>query len=53
MYRGLMPFLKDDPSYKEILDLGRSFGKLSEKEQNAPIQEENLFPQCEKGLLFK
>ncbi len=37
IYRGLIPFLKDDPSHKEIFDFGRNFDKLSFKEKNAPI----------------
>lgn len=43
-YRGLSPILPNDPSHKELFDVGASYHLLSEEAQNLPLYEETPFP---------
>lgn len=47
--RGLMPFMDNDPSYKELYDKGIDVKKLTEKALNQySFYEETPFPDVEK-----
>lgn len=43
-YRGLAPFLDNDPSHKELFDMGWPYEKTSDEQKLFPIVEETPFP---------
>lgn len=43
-YRGFIPFIDNDPSHKEMLDMGCDYATLSEEEKKQPLTEETPFP---------
>ena len=43
-YRGFIPFIDNDPSHKEMLDMGCDYATLSEEEKKQPLVEETPFP---------
>jgi len=43
-YRGLAPFVNNDPSHKELFDMGGSIALVSEEEKQYPLVEETPFP---------
>jgi isopenicillin N synthase-like dioxygenase len=44
VYRGLAPFIDNDPSHVEIYDMGMDFDKVSPGEQDYQIHEETPWP---------
>ena len=44
VYRGLAPFIDNDPSHVEIYDMGYDFDKVSPEEQEYSIHEETPWP---------
>lgn len=45
IYRGFIPFIDNDPSHKEMFDMGCDYSKLSEEEKkHSPLVEETPFP---------
>lgn len=44
VYRGFIPFIDNDPSHKEMLDMGCDYATLSEEEKRQPLVEETPFP---------
>ena len=46
-YRGIAPFVPNDPSHKEFYEVGLNFSEVSEKESNFLIHEETPFPECD------
>lgn len=44
VYRGLAPFIDNDPSHVEIYDMGMDFDKVSPNEQEYMIHEETPWP---------
>mmetsp|Transcript_5858 Transcript_5858/g.9445 ORF Transcript_5858/g.9445 Transcript_5858/m.9445 type:complete len:144 (+) Transcript_5858:186-617(+) len=50
IYRGYFPFFEDDPSHKEMYDMGRPLSDISSWERkNCPLYEDS--PWIEDGLL--
>ena len=43
-YRGFIPFIDNDPSHKEMLDMGCDYATLSEEEKQQPLTEDTPFP---------
>lgn len=43
-YRGLAPFIPNDPSHKELFDMGMNYSKVSEFEKQFSLHEETPFP---------
>lgn len=52
-YRGLAPFVDNDPSHKELFDMGGSIGLCSEEEKAYPLVEETPFPKGEQYAYLK
>ena len=44
IYRGFIPFIDNDPSHKEMLDMGCDYDSVSEEEKKCPLVEETLMP---------
>jgi isopenicillin N synthase-like dioxygenase len=44
-YRGVYPFIENDPSHKEIYDIGCNYKEVSEEEKQFTLQEETPWPQ--------
>lgn len=52
-YRGLAPFIDNDPSHVEIYDMGMDFDKVTPEEQEYSIHEQTPWPVwCEEGIQF-
>jgi isopenicillin N synthase-like dioxygenase len=47
-YRGLAPFVDNDPSHKELYDMGGDYDLVSEGEKKYPLYERTPFPQAAK-----
>jgi len=43
-YRGFIPFIDNDASHKEMLDMGCDYKTLSEEEKQYPLNQETPFP---------
>ena len=44
MYRGYIPFIDNDASHKEMLDMGCDYATVTEEEKKMPLVEETPFP---------
>ena len=44
IYRGYIPFIDNDPSHKEMLDMGCDYDTVSEEEKRLPLVEETPMP---------
>lgn len=44
-YRGFIPFIDNDASHKEMLDMGCDYATVSEEEKRFPLVEETPFPE--------
>lgn len=53
VYRGLAPFLDNDPSHKEFLDMGMPWHLTSENHKKYKIVEETPFPTAEEHKWIK
>jgi hypothetical protein len=51
-YRGISPFIPNDPSYKELYDIGMDYSKVSDFEKQFSLHEETPFPGGEEGIKF-
>lgn len=45
-YRGHAPFLDNDPSHKELYEIGLEYSRVSEEEKQYPLHEETPWPDC-------
>jgi isopenicillin N synthase-like dioxygenase len=52
-YRGLVPFLDNDPSHKELFDMGWPYHQTSDSQKKYPIIEETPFPEAEEYKCIK
>ena len=52
-YRGFAPFIANDPSFKELYEIGLDYSKVSEDEQIYSLHEETPWPECEGCDKFK
>lgn len=53
-YRGLAPFIANDPSHKELYEIGLEWSQVSEEEKSYPLHEETPWPtDCEGAENFK
>ncbi len=52
-YRGFAPFIANDPSFKELYEIGLDYSKVSEDEQIYSLHEETPWPVCEGCEKFK
>ena len=52
-YRGFAPFIPNDPSYKELYEIGLDMSKVIEHEQQFSLHEDTPWPQVEGGDRFK
>lgn len=53
VYRGLAPFIDNDPSHVEIYDMGLDYEKVTEEEKEYVLHEETPWPTwSEQGLEF-
>jgi len=43
-YRGFAPFIENDPSHKEMYEVGLDWVKVSEEERNFPLHEPTPWP---------
>ena len=43
-YRGFIPFIDNDPSHKEMFDMGCDHSQFSEEEKKMPLTGETPFP---------
>lgn len=53
LYRGLAPFIDNDPSHKELYEIGLDWAQVSEEERRYPLHEETPWPAVEGGEEFK
>ena len=54
IYRGLAPFIDNDPSHVEIYDMGLAYDLVSEEEKEYSLHEETPWPdETEDGQKFK
>ena len=53
LYRGLAPFIDNDPSHKELYEIGLDWAKVSDDEKRYPLHEETPWPAVEGGEEFK
>jgi len=52
-YRGLAPFIDNDISHKEFLEVGLDLSKVSDLEKQLPLHEETPWPDHPETPLFK
>lgn len=52
-YRGLAPFIPNDPSHKELYEIGLDLAKVSDEEQQYSLHEETPWPACDDAEEFK
>ena len=52
-YRGLAPFVANDPSHKELYEIGWDYAQVSEEERGYSLHEETPWPECQGGQEFK
>lgn len=52
-YRGFAPFIANDPSYKELYEIGLDMGKVSKEEQQYSLHEDTPWPKVDGGDKFK
>ena len=52
-YRGFAPFIANDPSFKELYEIGLDYEKVSEDEQIYSLHEETPWPECDGCKDFK
>lgn len=52
-YRGMAPFLHNDPSHKEMLDMGYDYDLISPEEQRYALYERTPWPEGEEGKAFR
>ena len=52
-YRGLAPFIENDPSHKELYEVGLDISKVSDEEKQYPLHEETPWPEVEGSERFK
>ena len=43
-YRGFAPFIANDPSYKELYEIGLDLSKVSDKEKEFSLHEDTPWP---------
>lgn len=53
MYRGLAPFLDNDPSHKELFDMGQPHDSISKEERKYRLNELTPFPEKEEYKYLK
>ena len=53
LYRGLAPFVPNDPSFKELYEIGLDYSKVSEEEKIYSLHEETPWPEYEGAEKFK
>jgi isopenicillin N synthase-like dioxygenase len=51
-YRGLAPFIANDPSFKELYEIGLDYEKVSEDERKYHLHEETPWPDYEGSKEF-
>lgn len=44
-YRGHAPFIDNDPSHKELYEIGLEYSRVSEEEKKYPLHEETPWPE--------
>lgn len=52
-YRGYAPFIANDPSHKELYEVGLDMKHVSDEEQRYPLHEETPWPEGEGAESFK
>lgn len=45
LYRGFAPFIDNDPSHKELYEVGLEWSKVSENERQFPLHEVTPWPE--------
>ena len=53
LYRGFAPFIDNDPSHKELYEMGLEWSQVSDEEKLCPLHEETPWPECEGATEFK
>ena len=53
IYRGIVPFIDNDPSHKEFYEVGLDYDQVSKSEKKYPLQEPTPFPPSDKDNKFK
>ncbi len=53
LYRGFAPFIDNDPSHKELYEMGLEWSKVSDEEKQYPLHETTPWPDTDGAEAFK